>query len=213
VTLAALFIELLTTDPALYLGMVAAVVVSIVLHELGHGLTATWQGDETPRLLGHLTLDPTKHMPPMSWLLLLVAGIAFGATPVNPTRFRSRYGEALVSFAGPFVNLLLALLALTVLGLQVGPEGVDRLGRGQMMLYLFGMLNFALLLFNLLPVPPLDGAAIVSNVSPGFRRLARDPANQPFFMGAFLLLLFFARFIFDAAERASDAWLGLFLRG
>ena len=94
---AALFINYITKDPVYYVSVVVAVVVSISLHELGHGIAATWQGDDTPRVTGHMTLDPTVHLPPFSWFLLLFAGISYGLMPVNPSRFRSRYGSALVA--------------------------------------------------------------------------------------------------------------------
>ena len=101
-------VEVITGNKA---SKVVAVVISITLHELGHGAAALWQGDETPRLLGHMTLDPRAHMPPISWGLLLLVGIAYGLMPVNPSRFRSKHGDALVAFAGPAVNLILAALA------------------------------------------------------------------------------------------------------
>ena len=96
----ALFIDLITQAPEYYFSVVVAVVISIVLHELGHGFAAIWQGDDTPRISGHMTLNPLVHMGGFSLFLLVMAGIAFGQMPVNPGRFRSRYGNALVAAAG-----------------------------------------------------------------------------------------------------------------
>ena len=124
--IAAFFIEYLF-DPArqLFFGcVVITVIISIVLHELAHGWAAIWQGDDTPRLQGHMTADPMVHMGGMSLLMLVLVGFAFGAMPVNPHNFRSKYGDALVSAAGPAMNFLLALVSLIALGLWLKMGGL-----------------------------------------------------------------------------------------
>ena len=195
----ALFIDLITKAPEYYFSIIIAVVISIVLHELGHGVAAIWQGDDTPKVTGHMTWNPMVHMGGFSLFLLVMAGIAFGQMPVTPSRFRSRYGNAMVAAAGPVTNLLLALIGLTIFGLWVkygslGPEGVPT--AGQRFFWLFGMINLVLCVFNMLPIPPLDGSTVLADFSPPFRRVMRNPDNQPFFMGAFLLVFFFAGWIF-----------------
>lgn len=192
--IAGLHLDLLTQAPALFVMWTLAVVISIVVHELAHGVVAIWQGDDTPRVTGHMTWNPMVHMGGFSLLLLVVVGIAYGQMPVNPSRFRSRFGQALVAAAGPVSNLLLALLGLTVLGVWMRIAGVSDyrlLGHPGVFFFLFGFLNLVLCIFNMLPIPPLDGSTVLADVSPGFRRLARDPKNEPFFMGAFLLVFFF----------------------
>ena len=191
-----MFFKLLTEDPRLYITWVLCIVVSIVLHELGHGVAALQQGDTTPRDTGHMTLNPVVHMGGLSIIMVLVAGIGYGMMPVNPRRFRSKYGDAIVSFAGPATNLLLALISLTAVGLWVRYTGNNVATSHP--LVLFGGLNFVLCLFNLLPVPPLDGSTILANFSPGFGRLIRNPDNQPFMLGAFMLIFWFGGRIFDA---------------
>ncbi len=210
----ALFIQYLTDDPVFYVSVVVAVVVSISLHELGHGVAAIWQGDDTPRMTGHMTLDPTVHMPPFSWLLLLLAGISYGLMPVDPTRFRSKFGDAIVAFAGPLVNLILSFIGLTAWAIWVAQEG--RLDEGtaanfQQFFHIFGVLNLVLCAFNLLPVPPLDGSTVLANFSSGFRRIMRNPDNQPFFMGAFIFFFFFFRKIFAWGYGVAEAYLELWL--
>ena len=108
---AALFIQrAFEPETQLYFGcVVVTVIISIVLHELAHGWAAIWQGDDTPKMAGHMTADPMVHMGGMSLLMLALVGMAFGAMPVNPRNFRSRFGDALVSAAGPAMNFLLAL--------------------------------------------------------------------------------------------------------
>ncbi|MFV1959536.1 MAG: site-2 protease family protein, partial [Planctomycetota bacterium] len=135
------------TDPVFFFSVIATVVASVTLHELGHAYAAIAQGDPTPRLAGRLTLDPLVHMGPTSLLVLVLVGIAWGQTPVDPTRFRSRYGDALVSFAGPLVNLVLAGLGLTALGLWLRSGGTADgpvAQNVQTFLFLFGMWNLVL---------------------------------------------------------------------
>jgi len=208
----ALFIDLLTSDPTYFFPVVIAVVLSVVLHELGHGVTALWQGDETPRLTGHMTWNPLVHMGGFSLFLLVMAGIAFGQMPVNPSRFRSRYGNALVAAAGPATNLLLGFVGLTIFALWTKLGGVPDQGPTalQSFFFLLGMINLVLCVFNLLPIPPLDGSTVLSDFAPGFRQLVRNPDNQPFFMGAFLLVFFFSDWIFRTAGTIAWAYLDLF---
>ncbi len=209
-----LFIEYLTTNPTFFVSIVVAVIISVVLHELAHGAAAIWQGDDTPLVTGHMTWNPMVHMGGFSLFLLVMAGIAFGQMPVTPSRFRSRYGNAMVAAAGPLTNLLLALIGLTIFALWIkngtlGPEGVPT--AGQQFFWLFGMINLVLCVFNMLPLPPLDGSTVLADFSPPFRRIMRNPDNQPFFMGAFLLVFFFAGRIFDTAGKIADAYLELFI--
>ena len=191
--LATFFIQYLF-DPAsqLFFGcVVVTVIISIVLHELAHGWAAIWQGDDTPRQMGHMTADPMVHMGGMSLLMLAVVGIAFGAMPVNPHNFRSRYGDALVSAAGPAMNFLLALMAYIGLAIWlktagVAPEGPMR--NGQVFLTVFGFINVALGIFNLLPVPPLDGSTVLGNFVPAYRRWM-DSLGNPMFLFFILFIV------------------------
>lgn len=213
-TLASFFIEQLPKNPVYFISVVFAVVLSVVLHELGHGVAALWQGDETPRLSGHMTWNPMVHMGGFSLVLLLVAGIAFGSMPVNPRAFRSRYGDALVSFAGPAVNVILALLSLTIFAIWVKATGgisAGAIGNFQNFFWIMGYLNLVLFVFNLLPIPPLDGSAVLADFSEGYRNFIRNPNNQPFFMGGFLLIFLFAgEYLFSWAMGAANAYLSLF---
>jgi Zn-dependent protease len=181
-------IEKLTTDPVYYVSWLTAVVLSVTLHELGHVFAALRQGDDTPRLLGRVTLDPLVHMGWASLITAALLGIAWGVTPVNPNAFRSRYGRAIVAFGGPLVNLVLALIAFTALALLGRHLGVDAARESNLWLFLriLGILNLLLFLFNMLPIPPLDGATILGNFWPGFDRLRYLPEAQPWFFSAVL---------------------------
>ncbi len=190
-----LFINVLQTDPVKFFSWVVAVIVSVVLHELGHGFAALSQGDSTPRDAGHMTWDPMVHMGMGSIIALVVVGLAWGAMPVRPQRFRSKYGSAIVSLAGPAVNLALAFVSLTILALWIRTSGGEALqSEGgfyiYQFMYIFGMLNIVLCVFNLLPLPPLDGATVLGDLVPGFKRFAHEPNNQPFIMGGWILVFF-----------------------
>ena len=210
-----LFIQYLTTDPALYVCVLTTVVISVTLHELGHVWAALKQGDDTPRILGHVTLDPMVHMGPQSLVMAALAGIAWGATPVQPANFRGRYGDAIVSFAGPLVNLVLALTSLTSLGIWVHVTGTDSLSLDPahrellpFVLFLFGSTNVLLFLFNLVPLPPLDGASVLGNFVPGYRRLLAQPEMRPWFFAGIILVVVLLP-VHELAEDLSIAYLRL----
>lgn len=139
------------------------VIFSVCCHEYAHARVALWQGDSTAADEGHLTLNPLKQMGPLSLVMLAFIGIAWGAVPVNPSRMKHRYSDALVSFAGPATNLLLFLLMGAACFLVVWRHGsvvaVEFFKIG-------AVLNIVLFLFNLIPVPPLDGYSILKHFFP-----------------------------------------------
>ena len=165
-----MLIQHLADDPRYFFAVVIVVVFSICLHELAHGIVAIWLGDDTPIVAGHMTLNPMVHMGPFSIVALLLVGIAWGAMPVDRTRLRGKYAEALVAAAGPFANVLIALVSLTALGLWLrfgspGSEPTEAAENARFLLTIFGVFNILLALFNLIPLPPLDGSRILANFS------------------------------------------------
>ena len=142
-------------------------IIALVIHEYAHAKAADVMGDFTPRMTGRLTLNPMAHIDPIGLIMLLV--VRFGwAKPVmiNARNFRNwRQGELLVALAGPVANLLVAfisLLAMAVLfELGMFSEGV-RLVLSMMVLF---NINFAI--FNMLPLPPLDGSKVLMVLLPG----------------------------------------------
>ena len=180
------------------------VVISIVLHELAHGWMAIRLGDDTPIRAGRMTGNPLVHMGPFSLIALLIAGIAWGQMPIDPTRMRGRYAEARVAAAGPAMNLLLAVVALVALGLLYrfgfAEPGVVWKSNLLDFLHIAGTLNLLLLMFNLLPVPPLDGAHILANFHRPYAMAMGDPSKQGIFFIAFI-------FVF-AASAVLATWAG-----
>lgn len=201
-----MFIQHLSSDPVYYVSALASVVLSVTLHELGHVFAALRQGDDTPRIMGRVTLDPMVHMGLSSLLMAALIGLAWGVTPTNPSNFRGRHGRAYVAFAGPLVNLLLALVALTTLALLLRHATPESLQANNLLRFLsvLGGLNLLLFLFNMLPIPPLDGAAIVGDFSPGFDRLRYQPEAQPWFLAA----LFGAVILLPIPQLSMDLALG-----
>jgi Zn-dependent protease len=168
------------------------VIFSITLHELAHGWTAIWQGDDTPRLLGRLTMNPFVHMGWYSILAFLLIGIAWGAMPVNPHRFRTRrWGDVMVSAAGPAMNIAIAFVALTAAALWAQYATFEEPVYGNVYEFLTvgGWINLFLAAFNLLPVPPFDGSTILAGFSRQMRELYRHP-NAEIAGLAFLMIVF-----------------------
>jgi len=183
---------LLEDDVVLYTCIVFSIVVSVVLHELAHGVVAIWEGDRTPIELGHMTLNPLVHMGGMSLVAAFVIGMAWGAMPVTPHRFRhGRFGDVLVSLAGPVTNALLAVVALVILGLLSATQPAPGLETNlRMLLGTLGYLNIVLAIFNLGPVPPLDGSRVLSGLSSRYRKFV-DNLEHPetLFFGYFFLIM------------------------
>lgn len=153
--------------------------VAIILHEISHGVVALWLGDDTAKRAGRLTLNPVPHIDPFGTLilpgLLVLAGFgAFGwakPVPVNATRMRRpRRDLLLVSLAGPATNFALmvvaALLAREAFASAPVVSRVAELPLLTEMLLFFALANLLLGVFNLLPVPPLDGSSIIERLLP-----------------------------------------------
>ena len=142
--------------------------IAFPIHEFAHALAAFRLGDGTARLLGRLTIDPRAHFDPTGALLLAVSLLAFGGgigwakpTPYNPMNLRGgRWGEAIVAVAGPISNFVLAVAAAIPLRYinAVNMQGVDLLAG---VLFLFIQINLLLMVFNLIPIPPLDGSKVL----------------------------------------------------
>ncbi len=156
---------LLRDNPLAFVAFLIAIVVAITVHEFSHAAVATLQGDRTPRSQGRLTLNPISHLDPLGSIALVLAGFGWGR-PVqfSPFQLRNRrIGAALVGLAGPASNFILALLSALVL--RIALEGSPN----EFALSLLGRLvtlNVVLGVFNLIPIPPLDGSRLLSILLP-----------------------------------------------
>ncbi len=186
-------------NPSWILAVAAIVLVAFPVHEMAHAATAVALGDPTPRWQGRFTLNPMAHIDPMGAVLLLLTGFGW-ARPVewNPRNLEvdRRLGMALVALAGPVSNLVLA--GITVVLLQFLP-GIGQVLPGFLgalffpggfffdLLQFFVFINTLLFVFNLLPIPPLDGSHILFALLPGNTRELQAFLSQ---YGLFLLILF-----------------------
>ena len=155
-----IFITQLAENPRYFFLVTLAVIPSICLHEYFHAQVALWCGDDTAARNGHLTLNPLKQMGWISLIMFFFIGIAWGQVPVDPRRL-TRKQDALVSFAGPFMNLVLAAgawIACIFLPRFAEAGVVPEL----LFLYIFvlGMYNIVLFVINMLPIPGLDGSRL-----------------------------------------------------
>jgi len=156
-----------TSEPELLLIIVVAFVVAITIHEFSHALVATWLGDDLPRLQGRVSLNPLRHLDPLGTLMIAIASFGWGRPVlVNPYRLRFglHRGMALVALAGPVSNLLLAVV-LTPLVRQL-VESADANPLAVQGVFLILQLNVFLAVFNLIPIPPLDGFSVVVGLAP-----------------------------------------------
>ena len=181
------------------------IVVAIMLligfpvHEFSHALAAYRLGDSTARFMGRLTLNPVAHFDPLGGILLAVtfigSGFGFGwakPTPVNPSNLEGgRYGEAMVAAAGPISNLVLATAAaLPLRYLLANPELARQVpSMALQVLILFVFINLVLMVFNLFPIPPLDGSKVLFAFLPPQVAWRYRPMLEQY--GFILLLLVF----------------------
>lgn len=170
-------------DPVGFIAFIIAIVLGITVHEFMHAYTAHRLGDDTARLLGRLSLNPMAHLDPFGTLLLVLAGFGYGKpVPFNESRLRSAMGVTFVALAGPLANLVLAALCAIPLRFS----GASLLGGAyEEILTAIVLWNCVLAIFNLVPIPPLDGANVVYGLLPPRQQYSWRTYQQ---YGPFLLL-------------------------
>lgn len=188
--------------------MMVILIVALTFHEAAHAYVATWQGDSTPRLAGRLTLNPVPHIDPMGTLVLpgiMLAmsaasgmGFIFGwakPVPVDTRQFKDgRWGDILVSAAGPGANLLLCTLGVLI-AMVIMLYFPDAMAPGQwgektrQLLLQFSAINAFLAFLNLIPLPPLDGSHILRHLLPDQAREFFDTYITPYSFMIFMVLM------------------------
>lgn len=175
-------------DPVGFIAFVIAIVLGITVHEFMHAYAAHRLGDDTARLLGRLSLNPMAHLDPFGTLLLVLAGFGYGKpVPFNESRLRTALGVTFVAVAGPLANV--ALAALCALPLRFGSASL--LGGAYVeILEAVVLWNCVLAIFNLVPIPPLDGANVVYGLlSPSQQYSWRTYQQYGPYLLLFILLL------------------------
>ena len=146
------------------------IIIGVTLHEAGHAYASYWLGDPTPKAQGRLSLSPFAHMDPLGFIFLLIAGFGWGKpVEINPYYYKNkRRDELIVSLAGVTVNLVIAIVFSFITKALVGAYGYSN---EKNFIYYVAMIstyvvfiNLVLMLFNLIPCPPLDGFGIVTQI-------------------------------------------------
>ena len=182
-----------------FIFLIAILVFSVVFHEVSHGAAANYLGDPTAKYSGRLTLNPIKHLDPLGsilvplFLILTRSPILFGwakPVPINSHNLRDqKYGSAKVALAGPGSNLMVALIF--GLALRFFPDITAIPGLYLMFSYIV-YINILLAIFNLVPVPPLDGSHILFTfLPPGFENLKIFLSQFGIFILLFIIFFFF----------------------
>lgn len=205
-------------NEAILLNIVIAlgvILFSMTLHEAMHGFVAYWLGDDTAKLQGRLTLNPVKHIDPFLTILLPIAlaisglPIFGGAKPVpfNPDRVRyDEWGAALVAIAGPLTNFLLAFIFF-------GVYAVAQPDPGSIAAQILGTavsINLGFFVFNMLPIPPLDGSRVLYALAPDFVRRGMEAIEQFGIIFVFIIILLASSYIGQFMLACIEFFIGIF---
>lgn len=192
------------------------ILVSMILHELSHGLVAYWLGDDTAKLEGRLTLNPIKHLDPFMSLILplvlyILGGPVFGGAkpvPINTRNLKFReWGMALVAIAGPLTNFLLAFLAFVIghfTGFLYGTDIMAAIFQN------FLFINLGFCIFNILPIPPLDGSRILYAIAPDGARVFLANMERVGLIVVYALILILGSVFSQFMYGAMNGILGFF---
>jgi len=196
------------------------ILVSMTLHEAMHGFVAYWLGDDTAKLQGRLTLNPLKHIDPFLTILLplvlaIVGAPIFGGAkpvPFNPARVRhDEWGAALVALAGPLTNFVLAFVFFgigTLLGVHMA--SLSYTSPLEMVLLYGVVVNLGFFVFNMIPIPPLDGSRVLYALAPDFVRRGMEFIEQYGLVFVFILVLFASSLVGTVMQTVIGAILELF---
>lgn len=179
---------LLNGNVALFVAILMVLILSLSFHEWGHAYAAKHYGDRTAEMLGRLTFNPIKHIDPMGLLMIIMVGFGYAKpVPTDPRNFNSKWATLGIAAAGPFMNLLIAFVVLNVyaLGLKLGWPGFGSYSVAVFVSLVSGI-NLILMLFNLLPIGPLDGHYILPYFLPAKAARIYNEYNDRY--GIYLLL-------------------------
>jgi len=189
-------IQLLTSGQyVIFFTILVAIIFSLTLHEFGHAYSAKLLGDDTAQRMGRLTLNPVAHIDPMGLLMVIFIGFGYAKpVPTNPRNIKYSWGSAAVAAAGPFMNLLLAIIAINTFQLATVSSTFDLSNQTISFLSYMAQINLLLMVFNLLPIGPLDGHYIMSWALPQQLRRQFDYYNDRYGAQLFLVLILLSIF-------------------
>ncbi len=187
------------------------IIISLSCHEFGHAMSAKRFGDRTAEQQGRLTLNPIAHIDPIGLLMIVIAGFGWAKpVPTNPRFFNSRWATMVIAAAGPFANLILAFVAINfyAFSIKMGYEWASTPSAREFFVR-FSSINILLMLFNLIPLGPLDGHYILpyllsSKLSIKYQQLNAQYGTYAF-MG--LILLSFAGLPIFSGLRQAAFWI------
>ena len=189
---------------------IPALLITLTVHEYAHARMAVALGDPTPRVLGRLTLNPIAHLDPVGLIMMWLFKFGWAKpVPINPGNFANvRQGTILVSLAGPVSNILLALVTAIVIVLL----SIFDLVKGEWLkvLWLTYSYNIVFAVFNLLPLPPLDGSKVVASLQPG-RQAYTYERLEPY--GPWILLALVYLGVISVVTRPLEYALSSFING
>ncbi|MBP2662149.1 MAG: Peptidase family [Firmicutes bacterium] len=164
---------------------IPALLIALTVHEYAHARAAVILGDPTPRLMGRLTLNPVAHLDPIGLIMLWLFKFGWAKpVPINPSYFKNyRQDMLVVSLAGPVSNMVLALLTAFLIGILAKMQLLS--GGWVKVLWMTYTYNIILAIFNLVPIPPLDGAKVLASILPGQQGRIFDQLEQ---YGPFILM-------------------------
>jgi Zn-dependent protease len=182
---------LLNQQYTLFILIASALIISLTFHEYGHGIVAKFYGDDTAEKAGRLTLNPLPHIDPVGFLMVILIGFGYAKpVPTNPANFTSRWAILWVAAAGPAMNLILAIVVINFyqFSLQAGWSLVQ--GQGAYFFFTFlALINLLLMLFNLIPIGPLDGHYILPYFLPRHLAMQYRYYNQRYGVYALFALI------------------------
>ncbi|NND91297.1 MAG: site-2 protease family protein [Granulosicoccus sp.] len=196
---------------AIFVLLLFTIILALSFHEFGHAWTAKMYGDDTATRLGRLTINPVAHIDPLGLMMIILVGFGWAKpVPTNPAKFNSFWASLVIAGAGPFANLLLAFLAINLYAIALS-NGVAfvQTESASTFFYFFTYINVLLMLFNLIPLGPLDGHYILPYFLP--RHLARNYRDLNQRYGGYavlgLVLLSYAGLPVFAWLRAGAQWV------
>lgn len=195
--------------------VIGVILFSMTLHEAVHGFVACWLGDDTAKHSGRLTLNPIKHIDPFMTIILpvvlAISGMPIfgGAKPVpfNPSSLKfGEWGAAMVAAAGPLTNFLLAFIGFAFIAVLKPVAGSIEL----LILSVFVVVNLGFFVFNMLPIPPLDGSRVLYALAPDFARRGMEAVERFGILFIFAIVLVASPVLGQFMSGATGAIIRLF---